>query len=471
MPIGDLAPEITLLLAAIAALLSASFIDQRRHRRCAWIAGAGLLLAGVLCGRQLGEAPHAAFAGSWAIDSPGIWARLILLAAALATLPATPRWLATDRRHGEYYAVLLLATLGAMLMAGAADTMQLVVGILLSSITGYVLAAWHRDWAISLEAGVKFFLIGAFANTLLLLGVVLLFGLVGSTGYAALAERMTGAAATSSVLPTLALTLVVIGIGFELGAVPAHGWLPDVAQGAPAPAAAFLTVVPKIGAVVALARLLDRIAPSTVAWPLLIAVIATATMSLGNLAALWQTDLRRLLGWSSVSQAGYALMAVAVLGATADALPALLVFIAAYAAANLLAFAVVTQLRGRTALGDYRGLGATRPLLAAWLTLALLSLVGIPPLAGFAGKLTLFVATIDGGMAWLALVALVNTVVSLFYYLRVIGRLWFDAPVGEVAVLGGWAELAVWATGIATIGIGLAAQWLLGALQGGAMLR
>ena len=165
----------------------------------------------------------------------------------------------------------------------------------------------------------KYFLIGALANTLLLVGVVLLFGLAGSTDLrGAGRSALAGAAATRSALPTLALTLVVDRLGFELGAVPAHAWMPDVAQGAPAPAAAFLTVVPKIGAVVALARLRRPVRRQRrVAWPLLIAVLAVATMTLGNLAALWQTDLRRLLGWSSVSQAGYALMAVAVLGAHA----------------------------------------------------------------------------------------------------------------------------------------------------------
>jgi NADH-quinone oxidoreductase subunit N len=173
----------------------------------------------------------------------------------------------------------------------------------------------------------------------------------------------------------LGVTLIVVGLAFKLGAVPAHAWLPDVAEGAPVPAAAFLTVVPKIGAAVALARLLHVFPPATVAWHALVAALAVATMTLGNLAAIGQTDVRRLIGWSSVSQSGYALMAVAVIGLSPDALPALLFFLAGYAAANLAAFAVVAHLRGRTDIEDYRGLAALRPWPAAMLVLSFLSLV------------------------------------------------------------------------------------------------
>ncbi len=193
-------------------------------------------------------------------------------------------------------------------------------------------------------------------------------------------------------------------------------------KGAPAPAAAFLTVVPKIGAAIALARFVDLFPPDAFAVRPLIAIAAFATMTLGNLAALGQSDVRRLLGWSSVSQSGYVLMAVAVVGLTNLALPAILLFMLGYAAANLAAFAAVTHLRGRTDLSDYAGLATSRPWVAVALAVSLLSLVGIPPLAGFVGKLALFLATIEGGYAWLAVTAAMNTVASLFYYLKVVGR-------------------------------------------------
>jgi NADH-quinone oxidoreductase subunit N len=235
---------------------------------------------------------------------------------------------------------------------------------------------------------------------------------------------------------------VLVGIAFKMGVVPAHSWMPDVAEGAPVPAAAFLTVVPKIGAAIALARLISLFPPEAFNVRPLIATLAVATMTLGNLAALWQDDIRRLIGWSSVSQSGYALMAICVVGLSASALPALLFFLLGYTVANLAAFAAIAHLRGRTERIDYHGIATGRPGAALALIIGFLSLVGIPPLAGFVGKLVLFLATIDGGYAWLAAVAVANTVVSLFYYLRFIGPMYFTAPAGPAAVLGPWTAIA-----------------------------
>ncbi len=458
MSVGDVLPEIAVLIAAVLGVLLASFLPQRRQWLCAALALVGIGIATTLCAPQLLQVPRLTFTGTWAIDATGTWARILILAASGIAVLCTPAWLRDDRRHGEYYSVLLLSALGAMMMAAASDTLQLVIGLLLSSITGFVMAGYHRDWAVSVEAGMKYFLLGAFANSLLMVGVALLYGLLGTSSYAAMASATVSA--PHSPLLLLALALVVVGVGFKLGAVPAHAWLPDVAQGAPAPAAAFLTVVPKIGAAIALARLLGTF-DDTMGWRTLIEAMAIATMTLGNLAALWQKDLRRLLGWSSVSQSGYALMAVTVVGLSRSALPALLLFLAAYAAANLAAFAVVTQLRGRTALDDFAGLARTRPWAAAVLTLSLLSLAGIPPLAGFAGKLMLFVATIDAGYTALAIVAVLNTVVSLFYYLRVLAPMYFSKPEGAVEQLGGSVGTAVALSALAVMGIGLGAGALL----------
>ncbi|MBN1239364.1 MAG: NADH-quinone oxidoreductase subunit N, partial [Gammaproteobacteria bacterium] len=374
-----------------------------------------------------------------------------------------------DRRHGEFYAVMLLGALGAMLMAGAMDTMQLVLGVLLSSVTGYTLAGFHRASPLSVEAGMKFFLIGALTNALLLIGVVLLFGLLGGTSYEAMAAMLAERPGSTGLLAGLGLA--VVGVAFKLAAVPAHAWMPDVAEGAPAPSAAFLTVVPKIGAALALARLLDLFPDEAIPWRPLVATLAVASMTLGNLAAFWQQDVRRLIGWSSVSQSGYALIAVTLIGLSAQAVPALLFFLAGYAAANLAAFGVVTELRGRTALDDYRGLASARPVAAAVLIVAFLSLVGIPPLAGFVGKLMLFVAAIDAGYAWLAVVAVANTVASLFYYARVIAPMYFDAPSRPVATLGRAALVAMLAAGALVVVLGAGADALLSRLGEAGLLE
>jgi NADH-quinone oxidoreductase subunit N len=336
--------------------------------------------------------------------------------------------------------------------------MELVLGVLLSSVASYPLAAYHRGWAPALEAGMKYFLIGALTNTLLTIGVVVLFGLTGSTGYPDIAQTL--ATDSDRLALTIATACVVLGLTFKLAAFPAHAWMPDVAQGSPVPAAAFLTVIPKVGAAVALARFVSLLPPD-VASRAIVALISVATMTLGNVAALRQTDVRRLLGWSSVSQSGYALMAIVVLGVSDQALPALVFFLASYATANLAAFAVVTHLRGRTALDDYRGLARHAPIAATILIVSLLSLVGIPPLVGFFGKLMLFRVTLDGGYAWLALVAAINTVVSLFYYLRIVAPMMFGNHRSAVHVLSGqWARATMAVAGVLLIVGGLGAEAL-----------
>ncbi|SFF13189.1 NADH dehydrogenase subunit N [Sulfitobacter brevis] len=449
MPIGDVAPEISIIVAAVLALLFAAFAPRRMQAGSALIALAGIAIAVALLLAQLGETRFT-FSGTWALDGASLWARLMILISTAFCILLSPGWFRTDPRHGEYYTILLLGALGAMAMAGAGDLLQLVIAVLLSSVTGYTLAAWHRDWALSVEAGMKYFLMGALANALLITGVTLILGLLSSSEYADIATALKLGNGLSPLL-FVGFALTITGVAFKLGAVPAHAWLPDVAEGAPVPSAAFLTVVPKIGAAIALARLVQLVPPEFLGLRPLIAVLAVATMTLGNLAALWQDDLRRLIGWSSVAQAGYLLMAITVLGLSPDALTALLVFVASYAIGNLTAFAVVAHLRGRTALNDYDGLAKRRPVAAAALVIAFLSLVGIPPTVGFLGKLTLFIATIDGGYTWLAVVAAANTVASLFYYARVMGRVYFGVPPENVAVMGRLSCSAMWIAAITVI--------------------
>lgn len=469
MPIGDVGPEIALVLAAVAGLMLSTFVPHRRQWLAILPASAGITIATVLCFQQLGNAPKLSFSGSWALDGPAIWARLLILASTALVVPLIPGWLRTDRRHGEFYSLLLLSAAGTTLLAGAADLLEVAIAILLSSITGYTIAAYHRDWSISVEAGMKYFLIGAFANTLLMIGITLLYGMLGTTSYAPIASLLAGGGAPSPVL-VVGIGLTIVGMVFKMGAAPMHMWMPDVAEGAPAPAAAFLLVVPKIGGAIALARLVALFPADVIDLRPAIAGLAVVTMTLGNLGALWQRDVRRLLGWSAVSQSGYALMAIAVIGRTPQAVPALLMFLTGYAAATIGAFAVITNLRGRTSIEHYSGLGKAKPWAAAVLVLALLSLLGIPPLGGFVGKLTLFIATIDGGYAWLAVFAVLNTVVSLFYYLRVAGTAYLDPASGQVMTLDRLSGFGMALAGGAIVATGLLAQSLLAPFSGSTML-
>lgn len=488
MPVGDLAGEIALVVTAAVIVLVTAFVGERTQWVGAVIAAIGSgVSAALIIARTGGGEQFVTFSGSWAADRSAAMAELLILAVTVLVVMTSPGWMRTDARHGEWYAILCFAAAGAMVMAAAADLAELMVGVLLSSITGYVLASYHRRSALSVEAGAKYFLLGALANAVLLIGITLLFGLTGATTYGAVAGALGDG--SSAVVLTAAVIALVVGLAFKIGAVPAHMWMPDVAQGSPAPAAAFLTVVPKIGAVIALARLLPLLPDTAVAWRPAVAAVSAVTMTVGNLAALWQDDLRRLLGWSSVSQGGYALMAVVVMDRSPDAIAAMIVFLAAYAVAQVAAFAVLTELRGRTRIADYGHLFAQRPLLAAVLSLALFSFVGIPPLAGFTGKLLLFEVTIDGGYAWLAALAVANTVVSLFYYLRVIapmalgvgrsnwrentpadepgdGRVDEAAPVLD-APLGTTATVV---SGVLVVGVGVAAEVLLVNLDGARLL-
>ena len=467
MLLRELTGEVVIVIGAAVIVIFSVFASRQRQA-----VAAGLALA--TCGAAAGLIAHAMATGEQELTMQGVWsldrvarsAELLILAVTALTIALSPEWLRRDVRHGEWYALLLFSAAGAMAMASASDSLQLVVGVLLSSATGYVLAAYHRRSALSVEAGAKYFLIGALANVALLTGVAVLFGLTGTTRYAAMFGPLDDRSVTALVA---VVGLVTVALAFKIGAVPAHAWVPDVAQGAPAPAAAFLTVVPKVGGLVALARILAVLPDDAVGWRLTAALLAAITMTVGNLAALWQDDVRRLLGWSSVSQAGFALMAVPVVGRSDQALTALMVFLVAYAVAQLAAFGVVTELRGRTALGDYHGLAASRPLPAVALVVALLSLIGVPPLIGFSGKLLLFTATIDGGYAWLAVVGVANTVISLFYYLRVIAPVAFDRPRPRVPaplpLLGQWSALGTAVASLAVVGLGLGVESIIDVVE------
>lgn len=456
MPISDLLPELSLLAGVIVIILFASFAAWRRQPLAAGLALIALAFAALFSFFQWQQlSSRLTFSGVWALDTPSLAAKLLVIFTGAVTVALSPDWVRDDRRQGEYYALCLFSCLGAIMMASANDLMELVTGVLLSSTANYPLIAFHRRFTPALEAGLKFFLIGALATSLLALGVVLLFGIAGDTAYPRIEEAIRLSFPT--VMLSLAVTCVVVGLTFKLGAFPAHAWMPDVAQGAPAPVAALTSVAPKIGAAVALARLVT-VLPETIHWREVVAVISVMTMTLGNLAALRQDDLRRLLGWSSVSQSGYALMAIVVIGRAEQATTALLVFLAAYALANVVAFAVVTHLRGRTSLDDYHGLATAQPFSAAAMILALLSLAGIPPLAGFFGKFILFKVTLEAGFGWLAVIAVANTVVSMFYYLRVAALMMFRSADSQVHTLGQWSRWSAAASLVALLAASFGAE-------------
>jgi NADH-quinone oxidoreductase subunit N len=454
-----LLPEICLLVGAVTTLLAGSFLPRQRQWIARLVAAAALVGSAAAAVAVLGDLARPAMMGTFAVDTATGVVRLVVAAGTLLVIGLGVDELAGSPRESETYTLLLLSALGTNAMAGARDLLVLVVAFLLTSIPLYALVGLSRSPSAA-EAALKTYLLGALFGIVLMLGSTVLFAVGGATDYAGLTAGLTGAPSAAVAAGFLG---VLAGLLFKAGAVPGHFWVPDAAEGSTTTAAAFLTTVPKVGALVAGYRLLTVLPPAVDA-VLLVAVIAAVTMTLGNLAAFAQTDARRLLGWSTVSQAGYLFMAVAIAGRADLALPALLVYLVGYAVTNLTAFAVVAAAAGRRSLADFRGLGRASPLLAGALVVSLLSLVGTPPTAVFIGKLHVFTAAWDGGLAWLVVVAAINTVASLFYYLRWISAAFRAAPektAGEPPRPYATVAAVVAAACVLAVGIGAGAVALL----------
>jgi NADH-quinone oxidoreductase subunit N len=462
--VAALVPETALAGAAVVGLLAGAWLPRRRQ----WIVRA-LLVAAVLAGLAATGVAIAAdrrellFDGEFAVDTVSNAGRIIVLAALLLVVGLSVDAVTGHKRETEFWVLLALSAAGTLAMVGATDLLVLFAGYLLASVPAYGLAGFAKD-RLATEAAMKYYLMGALLGVVMLAGVTLLFAAGRATGYGPLRDALPAAPYG---LTAVGVVAVLAGLLFKSGGVPAHFWVPDVTDGTPAPVAAFLTTVPKVGGLVAAYRLVATALPgSGVNWPLLVAVLAAASMTLGNLAAFFQDSVKRLLAYSTISQVGYLLMAVAVAGRAGLAQPGLLYYLAGYAVTNLGAFAVVAELPRARRLVDYRGLARRRPGLAAVLVVCLLSLVGTPPTAVFVGKLTVFTAAVDGGYAWLAAVAVVNTVASLFYYLRwlapaVLAVPGTEAPsdrdVDVLAPAGRWSAAAAYAAGIGVLALGLAA--------------
>ena len=409
-----LLPEALLIAGAVVTLLVGMFSARTRQYRALAVALAATL-ASLVLGVVDAGGHRTIYDGSYAIDVATTATRIIVAAATAITLLLARARVAHTPRETEFYVLVLLASTGTVVLAGATDLLLLAVGYLLASIPLYALVGWSRD-AANAEATLKTYLMGALMSIAMLTGIAVLTGIAGgSTSYANLTSGLAHAPRAAF---AFGLVAVLAGLLFKAGAVPAHFWVPDAVSGASTPAAAFASTVPKIGALVGAYRLMVALPAHTLNWQLLIAVLAAASMTLGNLAAYRQDDPKRLLAYSTISQVGYLLMAVAVAGHTSHAASALLLYLGAYAAANLGAFAVLAALPDRHRLADWRGTGRAHPMLITVLGVCLLALVGIPPTAVFLGKLTVFTATWDAGLGWLVVIAALNTVASLYYYLR-----------------------------------------------------
>ncbi|UZJ44373.1 NADH-quinone oxidoreductase subunit N [Marinimicrobium sp. C6131] len=442
-----LIPEIAVLLTAVGALIA----EMLRWPRVALaVAIVGLFIATGLTLSMLGT-DAAVFGGSFRIDTLSIWAKLILLPATVLSLLLARVDVRGTVREGTVYSLLCFATFGALVLAGSGDMMFLVLGVLLTSLASFALVAYPDDDPAT-EAAMKYFVFGSVTGAVMVFGLSYWFGAAGSTLLSDLAR-----ADAMPLAAILGLVTAIVGLGYKASLVPFHFWVPDAYQGGPLSIAAYLSVVPKVGALFALTQVL-RDLPMESGWPAVIAGLAVLSMTYGYLAALAQDNVVRLLAYSSIAQSGYFLLGILAVGSSSLALPSIILFAAAYAAMNLGAFAIVAMV-GRT-LTDFNGLGRNRPLMGIAMVLFLLSLVGIPPLAGFVGKFLIFAAVIDAQFTWLAVVGIVNSVLSLAVYLRIIVPMYRQ---GEAAPNAPeyWLSMVAITALSGTVIIGLAAQFFL----------
>lgn len=374
--------------------------------------------------------------GAMRVDALAMYLNLLFGVAGIVTVLFA--WRADAPRetaHGEFYALLLSSIGGMAVLVGAQNTVTLFLGFELLSIPLYVLCASEMRRETSLESGLKYLVIGSVGSATLVYGLALLYGATGSTDFAAMAEAVSGNELASDSLLLAGVALVIVGLAFKASVAPFHQWTPDVYQGAPTAVTAFMAVATKAAAFGIILRLFDvALIDVQPTWGPVLAVLATFTIVVGNVGALSQTSLKRLLAWSSVAQAGYLLAGVVV--ATRLGLEATLFYLAVYLVMNVAAFAVIIAQERATGLGDHldavAGLGFTRPWLAWPLTLAVLGLAGIPATGGFIGKFRIIEALADGGYMWLGIVIVLGSAVSLAYYLRVVAAMWMrPALTGE----------------------------------------
>jgi NADH-quinone oxidoreductase subunit N len=454
------APEIVLTGVLVVVLL-ADLVFERDKWLIPSLTGIGVLAALVpVLTLALDGTDRVMFDGAYVVDDFALVMKALFLIAGYVVILLSTNYIAEgDYHEGEYYFLLLSSLLGMSVMASARDLISIFVALELLSIPAYMLAAWRKRDLKGNEAGLKYYLMGVFASAVLLYGMSLLYGVTGSTLLTEIGAQI-GAKPSSVPFITLGILFIIVGFGFKVSAVPFHTWAPDTYEGAPTPIASFLAVASKAAGFVALLSLVFLAFPgrSDVVEPLMW-ILAAVTMTVGNLIALRQTNIVRLLAYSSVAQAGFMLAPLAVVGdAGQEALTAVVVYLLIYTAMNLGAFAVVIAVARRTGSGEidsYRGLFQYSPALAVLMSVFLFALAGIPPLAGWVAKFVVFRAllsaeTVSGAV--LAVVVAVNSVIALFYYANVARLMWFqDAPEGETTSIRVPFSLSA-ALGIAVIG-------------------
>ncbi len=456
-------PEIGLLVLAVVVLvLDLATRGKQGRNFLGWVTAGGLVVIAVLAVAlsQPAAAPVVIWGGMLSFDHGGFLFRMLFLTGAAMTalfaMESEP-----VRERGEFYVLVLVSTLGMSLMASATDLIMLYLAIETTSIPLYVLAGFVTVDQKSVESGIKYLLYGAMTSAVMLFGFSFLYGFSGSTNIASIAQALTAGGVPINAA-IAALVMILVGFGFKISAVPFHFWAPDVYEGSPTPVAGFLSTASKAAGFAVLLRVMWVAFPSLASiWSILVAILATASMLVGNLLALAQKNIKRLLAYSSIAQAGYILIGIAA--DTQYGAAGAVYYLMAYLVTNLAAFGIVTVVGravGSDEISAYAGLSRRSPGLALALLAAFLSLGGIPPFAGFFAKFLVFGAAIQQGMLWLAIVGILNAIIGLYYYLTVLKVVYVYRSEDEARPLTsvpGWkVALVVCLVGIVTLGVVIA---------------
>lgn len=445
-------PEIILTVTILVAIIADLFYSDKDSGKTAlWVLG-GLILAQIAIYIQDSEIVTTLFMGNLAFDPfASFFKTLIVLATILVIFISQKSSELDGHRTGEYYSLMAIMVFGMFLMASAIDLIMLYLAIEIVSIVSFILAGYLKGDLRSNEAALKYVIYGAFSTGIMLFGMSIIFGLAGSTKFFAIQEAMWNLEGSAQFAFTLAAIFILAGFGYKISAVPFHFWTPDVYEGAPTPITAYLSVAPKAVGFAVIIRFFNTvfgdngafIDPSiytftTIAWPQLLAVISVITMTLGNLVALQQNSIKRMLAYSSIAHAGYMLMAIPTL--SSQGVYAIMLYLVMYLFMNLGAFFVVIYVKsqgGGESFDDFKGLGWKMPIVGIVMTVFMLSLTGIPPTAGFIGKFYIFASVIKVGpqMYWLAVVGAINSVISLYYYFRVVKVMFLEGEPSETIIV------------------------------------
>ena len=459
----DLSPMIPeLLMTALALIVLLIDLLIKKKEVIALISMAGVAFVGL----TLFGPPGVTFGTMFISDGYSTFFKLIFFINVILSVLISIKYIAVERvNYGEFYSLILFSTIGMMIMASAGDLIVLYLGLELMALSTYVLAGFIRHDIKSNEAALKYFLLGAFSSAFLLYGISIIYGLTGTTDIKAIALFISEKGLAGNLSLLLSVMFFIVAFGFKIAAAPFHMWAPDVYEGAPTSITAFMSVGPKAAGFAVLGRVfMVAFASVKVEWAVILIPLSILTMAVGNIVALSQTNIKRMLAYSSIAHAGYALLGI--IAANNEGLASVMNYLMIYAFMNIGAFAVIIMLRSEGFKGDsiydYEGLSKAHPLAAALMLIFMFSLTGIPPTAGFIGKLYIFMSAINAGYTWLVVVAVIFSAISAYFYLRIVMYMYMKEPKVAVSLTPcPGTDVSLGITAIAVILIGVLPSFLL----------